>query len=229
MKLWCFLQSAFLLIFLKLAAPYTWLDDAQTIRFTVVDLKVRLQPLETPLQGRTLDNFIVSLRVFLESSLNVKPTTVYNLQVAVGDQTPGMLPENGEVISYESSKDHWIEVDMQVLIEYEKEAQFAATGESDMEGRIRALFQDQWSDLLVVLQLLDRPVFNDVERIALETQATPDDSRLGPMLSSVNPEVIDENPALSFIVILVVVAIGVAVLLAIAVPLFLMSKRDRVR
>jgi hypothetical protein len=227
MKLRYLLHPIILIVFLGKACCYSEsiLDVEDRLSYTIVDLMVRLLSVAAPMDGDIIERFIVASQVFLESKLNIVPTTIINLQVAVGAQSllGGQLNIQNGTVNFPLS------IHVVVLVEYKLDAN-ANSVLNDMEGRVRTLFIEEWEELVALLDLLDSTVhpgfFSSVVDIELESNFDPSDSSTG----GTSKESIKKDPDQSsryVAIIFIVVGVGVVLSLAMMTPLLFVKPRNR--
>jgi hypothetical protein len=185
-------------------------------RLSIVDVSLRLLWVLEPMNDSVKESFVTACRVFLEGHLNVAPTTIINLQAAVGSQ---------ELDNLHSVADDYIfplSANIEVMVEYYIDSGDANLGE--MERRIKTLFLVEWEEFLALLLLLDPDFFSPIQRIFLEAS-------LDHIAPSPSPPVTlqrtETNTASSTIVVVfIVVAVGVVLSLA-TIPVFCKQSKSR--
>lgn len=185
--------------------------------FSIFDVSLRLLWVPEPMNDSVKESFVTACRVFLEGHLNVAPTTIINLQVAVGSQ------ELDNLHSVTDDSVFPLSANIEVLVEYFIDPGNANLGE--IERRIKTLFVVEWEELLALLLLLNPDYFSPIRRIFLEASIDP----IAPAPSPpVTLERSETNAASSTIVVVfTIVAVGVFVSLAMTIPVFLKQSKSR--
>jgi hypothetical protein len=216
--------SIFILIVGVLSTSQSPLDKTDRIRFTIVNVEILVLSVPSLLPVNGIENVVLATQVFLESSLNIHPTTINEMQVAITSQS-----FNGgvEVREANNSTSFVLSVDLQLLLEYQLAAGDARY--SDMDRRIRTLFSEEWDELQALLKLLDPAFFGSVHTIALKPK---------PHIQPENPvfhggaggqlaQSQSRKPAPTVIIIFLVIGIGVAISLLTVFPLFFLKSANR--
>jgi hypothetical protein len=163
------------------------------------------------------ESFVTACRVFLEGHLNVAPTTIINLQAAVGSQ---------ELDNLHSVADDYIfplSANIEVMVEYYIDSGDANLGE--MERRIKTLFLVEWEEFLALLLLLDPDFFSPIQRIFLEASIDPVAPTPSPPLTPQRTET--STTSSTIVIVFIVVGVGVVVSLAMTIPVIFKQSKSR--
>jgi hypothetical protein len=212
------------LVFLSLIADiasfqYSPLEDEGRLRFTIVDVSIYMLSLPAIMNSQRMDNLSMACQVFLESTLNVQPTTIIDLQVAISGQS---LDGRQEISG--NSTNFVLETQMHILIRYLLD--YDNDKLNDMDERVRSLFSEEWDELVALLKLLDSSFFGSLHTIELKPRLLePPDSTI--VASGKRPHKKSNAPPVSVIIIFLVVGIGVFISLLTMAPICLTKSRRR--
>jgi hypothetical protein len=225
MKSQWFLKSLVFLYLLANGSSYRYapFDDESPLDFTIVDVSIYLWTLPSSLlTSLGIDNISMACQVFLESTLNVHPTIITDLKVAIVSQN---LDGRGGIEALQNSTYFVLEVHMQILVRYQLAGNYPDL--KDMDTRIRTLFTKDWEELYALLKLLDPSYFASLHSLEVKPRI------LGPTeepitVSSGNPKKLESNGlSTSIVVILLVVGIGIVLSLTTLAPLCCMKSNTR--
>jgi hypothetical protein len=171
------------------------------------------------MNSQRTDNLSMACQVFLDSILNVQPTTIIDLQVAIAGQS---LDGRQEIIG--NSTNFVLETQMHILIRYQLDHD--SVKQNDMDGRVRTIFSEDWDELMALLKLLDSSFFGSLHTIELKPRLLgPPDSTI--VASGKRPTKKSNAPPVSVIIIFVVVGILVFLSLLTMAPICLTKSRRR--
>jgi hypothetical protein len=214
----------FILIASVSCTSHSPLDETDRIRFTIVDVSLLFLSAQSLLTSSGIDNVVLATHVFLESTLNVHPTAINEMQIDITSQS---LNEGVDVSQGHNATMFVLSTDLQILLKYQLEA--GDVQYSDMDSSIRALFSEEWDELHALLKILDPAFFGSVRTIELKPKAyvQPEipvfhGSGGGKREQSQSPK-----PAPTVIIIFLVVGIGVSISLLTVFPLCYLKSSDR--
>lgn len=186
------------------------MDDNNLRRFTMVDVDLHFASLPSELGPDGLDNLMVASQVLLESGLDVHPTTIIELHVAITSQ---QIVEDHDIFLHDdSSSDVQLLIHLQVLIRYE--LAFENEDLSNMDKRVQRILTEDREELIALLKLLDFPFFATLEEVTLIPNDVPIESQ---------PVQVSENETAhrtTVIIIFAVVGVGMLISFMTIIPLF---------
>lgn len=206
MRLECILQ-AFVIFSLFCGIVSFRFGDEDTMRFAVVDVAVYLLSFQSVLNTLGVEYLELATQVFLEGALNVHPTTIIDLQVAVTSQSLRHgFNSTGNSTFYK------LTANMQIMLKYQMA--YNEPGLSDMDKKVRKIIEQDSEELLGMLKLLESSYFGSLHTIELKPRT------LGFTQSSQNDQgrKKESSAPTGAIIIFALVGIGMFISLFILIP-----------
>ena len=218
----CLLLASFLVGSFSYNVSY---PDSGPSQVAIIDLHLKLESLQAPMDFALTQKFITACQVFLESSLNIIPTTIINIQAAVGSQTLGTVP-SGTFNNPSDPTFFPLHAFVQVLIDFRVDSG-GSSKLNDMLTRVQVIFSNEWEELMAMMLLLDPVSFAAITKIELESSSYLSNADKNSSPRNNNGSQIKMSQ--STVIIFLAVSLGVVVSLALTIPRIIWLKARHTR